>query len=132
MTAIHGKNAQIYLQGSGDEAVPVSELNDYSIDADFDLAETSELGDEWKTNVRGMFSWAGSINGNFDTASKTLWEAFISGSPRKFYLYPDRSVMASYYSSTCWVKLSTAIGGGTGDKAKSAISLQGEAALATT
>jgi hypothetical protein len=131
MTAIHGKNAIIYLAPGTGVAVPLSEQNTYSIEADFDLAETTELGDGFKTFVKGEKSWKGKIDGNFDTASITLWSAFLSETVSNFYLYPDRSVAGSYYYGTVWVKPSTIIGGGTGDKSKGSVELTGDGVLST-
>ena len=130
MANIHGKNAVIYLgDGASGEAIEISEQNSYSIEHDFDLADTSELGDTWKTNVKGLMSFAGSFEGNFNTASNQLWSAATGASASKFYIYPDRSSATRYYYGTAWVKLGSILNGGTGDKAKSSVALTGEGAL---
>ena len=130
MANVHGKNAIIYLgDGASGEAIEISEQNSYSIEHDFDLADTSELGDTWKTNVKGLMSFSGSIEGNFNTASNQLWSAATGSSASKFYLYPNRSNTTQYYYGTAWIKLGTVVAGGTTDKIKSSISLTGEGAL---
>ena len=128
-TPIHGKNAVIYL-GTGGAASEVSEVNDYSLETDFDDDDTTELGNTWKTFVRGTNGWTGAINGNFDTASKQLWDASNATSPVNFYLYPDRAASTRYYYGTCWVRLGTAISGGVAAKAKTAVALKGDGELA--
>lgn len=106
MATLHGKNSIVYLQGSGADAVEISEATDFNIDADFDTDEDSALGDTWKTSVKGMSSWGGTLNGNYDTASTVAWDAFVATTARKIYLYPDRSSATQYYYGTCWPKLS--------------------------
>lgn len=129
MTAIHGKDALIYLSPGTGAAIAISEQNAYSIDSDFDLSDSSELGDTWKTNVKGLLGWSAKISGNFDTASSTLWSAHTASTVSNFYIYPQRSVLTQYYYGTAWVKLDNILSGGTTDKAKGAFSLTGEGAL---
>ena len=130
MANIHGKDAVVYLgDGASGNAIEISEQNTYSIEHDFDLATTTELGDSWDTAVKGVMKWSGSVEGNFNTTSSQLWSAATGSSTSKFYIYPTRSVTTRYYYGTCWVKLGTILGGGTTDKAKSSISLIGDGAL---
>jgi hypothetical protein len=129
MANIHGKDAVIYLAPGSGAAIEVSEQNTYSIEMDFDLADTTELGDSWTTAVKGLMKWSGKIDGNFNTGSNTLWLAAVASVPCAFYLYPQRSVAANYYYGTAWVKLGTVVGGGTTDKAKSSVALIGDGTL---
>ena len=130
MANIHGKNAIVYLgDGAGGAAISISEQNTYSIESDFELAETSELGDTWKSNVKGLMSWTASMEGNFNTASNQLFTAATGAQTANFYLYPDVASTSRYYYGTCWVKLGTVIAGGTGDKASAAVELIGDGAL---
>lgn len=130
MANVHGKNAIIYLgDGAGGAAAEISEQNTYSIEHDFDLSDTSELGDTWKTAVKGLMGWTGKVDGNFNTTSNTLFSAATGAQVCNFYLYPNRSSMTQYYYGTAWVKLGTILAGGTTDKIKSSISLTGDGAL---
>jgi hypothetical protein len=130
MANIHGKDAIIYLgDGASGEAIAISEQNTYSIEHDFDLADTTELGDSWSSAVKGIMKWTGRVDGNFATDSNQLWSAATGASASKFYLYPTRSSATRYYYGTVWVKLGTVVAGGTTDKAKSSISLIGEGTL---
>jgi hypothetical protein len=130
MTAIHGKNAAVYLSPGTGAAVPVSEQQSYSIEGDFDTADTTELGDVWGGAVKGVHKWSGKLDGNFNTAGVTLWSAFLSDLPNNFYLYPERSNTSRYYYGTCWVKLDTVLAGGVTDKSKTTVSLTGDGTLA--
>lgn len=125
-TPIHGKEATIYLQGSGTEAILVSEQSEFSIEFDYDTSETTALGDSWREYMRGVMSWSGSFSGNFDVADTVLWNAAMANSVRKFYLYPDRATATRYYYGTCWVKLGTIIGGSVNDKAKTSVNITGD------
>lgn len=129
MSNIHGKDAVIYLSPGTGAAVNVSEQNSYSIEVDFDLSDVSKLTDTWASNVKGLLKWTAKIDGNFDPSSNTLWNASIAATVSNFYLYPRSSVMTNYYYGTCWVKLGTAIAGGTTDKAKTSVNLIGQSTL---
>lgn len=129
MANIHGKNAVIYLAPGTGAAVEVSEQNSYSIEMDFDLAETTELGDLWGTAVKGIMKWSGQLDGNFNTASNGLWSAATSTTVSNFYIYPDRANTTQYYYGTCWVKLGTILSGGVTDKAKASVKLVGDGTL---
>lgn len=129
MATIHGKDALIYLQGSGNEAVVLVEQADYSIDMDFDTDDTTELGGTWGEAVKGILKWSGSLSGNFDPASRLLWDASLASTARKFYLYPLRTSLTQYYYGTTWVKLGNIIAGGVGSKSKSSSSLIGDGPL---
>jgi hypothetical protein len=129
MTAIHGKNAIIYLSPGSGAAVPISEQQQYSIEANFETVSTAELGDVWDGAVKGLHKWTGTLQGNFDTASNNLWNAMLSSTPNNFYLYPDRSAPTRYYYGTAWITLDTVIAGGVTDKANSSVQLVGDGTL---
>lgn len=130
MSAIHGSGAVMYLSPGTGAAIPVSEQTDYSIELDADIQDTTALGTNWGSGVRGQNKWSGSASGNFDTASTTLWSAGTSTAAQRIYLYPDRTVAASYYYGMCYVKLGTAIAGGVSAKATSGITFTGNGELA--
>lgn len=106
MSTIHGKNAVVYLQGSGANAVPIVEAADWSIDLDYATDEDNAFGDTWVTHVKGLNNFRGSIAGNFDTTQTVIFDSLTQATPRAMYLYPDRSVTARYYYGTVWPKLS--------------------------
>lgn len=109
MATIHTKNAIVYLQGSAAEAVSLTESADVTIDIDYDTEADTAFGDTWETKLKGINRWSGTINGNFDTAQATLFDAIGQSSARKLYVYPDRSSSASYYYGTIWPRLSSSM-----------------------
>ena len=127
MATIHGKNAHVYLQGSGSDAVPIVEAGEFSLDIDFGLEMDAAFGDTWETNVKGLLKYTGAINGNFDTAQTTLFDALTATSARKMYVYPDRASTGRYYYGTVWPKLSTTVPMGL---AKFAVAVTGDGQLA--
>ena len=129
MANIHGKDALVYISDGTNQAEAVSEQNSYSIESDFETADTTELGDSWKTAVKGLGSWSARVEGNFDTGNKLLWTAHVGTALSKFYLYPERGTLTRYYYGTCWVKLGTVIGGGVTAKSTTSVQLVGDGTL---
>jgi hypothetical protein len=117
MATIHGKNAVVYLQGSGSDAIVLTEANEWQISIDSNTVEDNAFGDSWVTMLKGLLKASGSINGNYDTAQSgnSLWEAVVASTARKLYLYPDRATVTNYYYGTVYPKLSATmpIGKGT-------------------
>lgn len=107
MAAIHGKNAILYLQGSGAAAVPLVQAGDWQLNIDFDLPTDTAFGNLYETYLQGLLKGSGSIGGNMDTTQTTLFDAITAGAPVKFYIYPQSSVAANYYYGNMWPKLST-------------------------
>lgn len=130
MAAIHGAGAVVYLSPGTGEAVQVAEQVDYSIELDADIQDTTALGSAWGSAVKGTNKWTGSLSGNFDTGSKTLWSAGTSTASQKFYLYPVAATTTLYYYGMVFVKLGKAIAGGVTAKATSGCSLVGAGQLA--
>lgn len=105
MATLHGRNAVVYLQGSGSDAIVLTEAAEWHISLDSELADDGAFGDTWLTQVKGRMSWNGSLNGNLDTAQSLVFDAATASSSRKIYLYPDRSSTGRYYYGTCYPKL---------------------------
>lgn len=102
MSRLHGRNAILYLQGSGNEAEVFSNASSYQIDVDFDTVDVSQLGDDWAKTIRGQAKWSGSFEGAYETGSRLAWDAMMANTERKFYLYPNKAAMTQYYYGTCW------------------------------
>jgi hypothetical protein len=129
MAAIHGAGAIIYLSPGTGVAVPVAEQTDYSIELDADIQDTTSLGSSWGSGVRGQNKWTGTLSGNFDTTSDTLWRAGTSETPQRLYVYPQRTVPGSYYYGLCYVKLDNALSGSVSSKATAGVSFTGNGEL---
>jgi hypothetical protein len=104
VSRLHGRNALLYVQGSGTEAQPLSNAANYGIDIDFDTVDVSQLGDDWAQSVRGQGKFSGTFDGPFDTAITLPWDmmAVSPNSAKKFYLYPDKTSLGGYYYGTAW------------------------------
>jgi len=57
-----GKNAVVYLQGSGSDAVVLTEAAEWHLSLDFELADDGAFGDTWLTQLKGRMRWSGSLN----------------------------------------------------------------------
>lgn len=105
MATLHGRNAVVYLQGSGAQAEVLSEAAEWHITLDFELGDDGAFGDTWVTQLKGRMRWTGSLSGNLDTAQALMFDAATATSSRKIYVYPDRSDTTKYYYGTCFPKL---------------------------
>jgi hypothetical protein len=106
MATLFGRNAILYVQGSGSAAELVSEATEFHISIDFESGDDGAFGDSWVTQLKGRMKWSGSLNGNLDTGVNLLFDAATATASRKIYLYPDRANMAAYYYGTAFPKLS--------------------------
>lgn len=131
MTAIHGKSAVVYLgSATGQAAVSLGEQIDWSIDFTMALVDKTALGATWKSFVKGLQEWTGSLSGNFDIASTALFAASTDTGVENFYLYPQ-GTSTTYYYGTCWVQLGKIAEGGVAKKASNSVKLTGDGALST-
>ncbi len=128
MATLHTKNAIVYLQGTGAEAITLTEAGDVTIDIDYDTEPDTAFGDTWETRLQGIKRWSGTIAGNFDTAQADLFDA-VSGATaaRKMYVYPDRATSSNYYYGSVWPRLSATLPFGV---AKFSATFEGDGELA--
>ena len=106
MATIHGRGGMLYMQGSGAAALKLGEARSWSLKIDRDFSEDNALGDTWKTQLLGLMSWSGAVEGNFDAAEASPFDAVMATSVRKIYLYPDSTAPTRYYYGSVWPKLS--------------------------
>lgn len=128
MTTLHGKNAVVYLQGSGSVAEVITEAAEWQLSIDVETADDGAFGDTWVSMQKGRMSFSGSIAANFDTAANVLFDAVTATSSRKLYLYADRSSTSNYYYGTVFPKLSATVA--LGGVAKATVSFDGDGQLA--
>lgn len=129
MAYLHGKNAIVYLQCAGAEAEPIAQIEDYSIDNQFQLEGSAVLGDAATSNVRGMETFKGTLSGNYDDAQSILWASHKASTHRKMYLYADRNAPLKYYYGFVWVLLPTVLAGGIAKKATTVVGVTGDSVL---
>lgn len=123
MATVHGKNARVYLQGSGANAVQISEANEWTFDFGADFSIDNAFGDTWESNLKGLNKFSATVAGNFDTAQSTMFDAINSTTAVNMYLYPDAATPLRYYYAQVWPTMSgTMPGSGT---AKFALQLKG-------
>lgn len=129
MTAIHGKSAVVYLgSATGQAAVSLGEQIDYSIDFTMALVDKTSLGATWKSFVKGLQEWTGTLSGNFDIVNNALFAASTDTGVENFYLYPQ-GTSGTYYYGTCWVQLGKILEGGVAKKSSNTVKLTGDGAL---
>lgn len=111
MATIMGRNAVVYLQGSGSEGIVLTEAAEWSLDVDRDREPDPAFGDVWETQLGGLLRFSGAIAGNYDNAQSgnSVWESCVASSSRKMYLYPDRATLTNYYYGNVWPTLGIAI-----------------------
>jgi len=130
MAVMHGKNASVKLNTH-----TVAYMTDWTITASLDVADSSALGDDWRTGVAGLASWNGTMNGHFDltdTEQAAIHDALVTSSPTgivstaRFYVNDT-----NYYSGTIII---TGVNpsAGIGDLVKLSITFQGSGALSYT
>lgn len=130
MAYLHGKNAIVYLQCANAEAEPIAQIEEYSIDNQFQIDPAAVLGDAATSGVRGMETFKGTLSGNYDDAQSILWASHKASTHRKMYLYADRNAPLKYYYGFVWVLLPTVIAGGITKKISTVIGITGDSVLA--
>jgi len=129
MAAIHGKAAVVYLgSATGQAAVSLGEQVDWSIDFNMALVDTTKLTANWKTFVKGLQEWTGTLSGNFDTANTALFASSTDTGTERLYLYPQ-GTSGTYYYGTCWVQLGKIAEGGVAKKVANTVKLTGDGVL---
>lgn len=99
---IHGKNAYVYVQGSGAQAQQLVNASDYAVDVAYTSVDVSQLGDDWVQTLRGQGKWSGTLSGPVDTSNTIMWDASTAATVRSFYLYPDKGNISVYYYGSAW------------------------------
>ena len=99
MARIHGRRGLLYIGLASQAAVPspVPFLGKWTITFNTDDVDVTAFGDVNKVYVSGLPDVGGTYDGFYDTATAQLYTAASDGLDRKFYLYPDSSVPASYF-----------------------------------
>jgi hypothetical protein len=96
---IAGRNSLVYA-GSG----ILSNSADWTIDTTAASMDVSQLGDDWVQTLRGQRSGSGTITGPVDTSSTSPWDLANANadSSGPIFIYPQKTVMGSYYYMNAW------------------------------
>lgn len=129
MASLHGKDAVLYLGAAGAAPINIGEQVEWSLDFDMATVDVTPLNSSWKTFVKGLMGYSGTVGGNFDTVSTQLWLAATSAVAEKFYLYPTVASPLRYYYGTAWIQLTKIAAGSTTSKISNGIKLTGTGAL---
>jgi hypothetical protein len=88
--ASHGKNGVLMVSTTAAGPVTaVALITEWSIDRTSDKVETTALGDNNKTYVKGLDDVKGTFSGQWDSTDDTLFEAAESPNGVLIELYPD-------------------------------------------
>ena len=97
---ISGRKGRIYVDvssaGTG-AAVPIANLNSFSLNRSTDKIETTSFGDSSKTYVVGLVDAQGDFSGFWDTAGDQYKISAAIDGGRKFYLYPTTDTATQYW-----------------------------------
>lgn len=82
----------------------VSNLNSWTLDANFEMLDTTSFGEAWNTNTPGVGAWTGSATGLYnddDTNGQAALEtAFLAKTAITLKLYVDST---NYYTGSAWI-----------------------------
>ena len=107
----------------------VAELDQWSLDVDVKMLETTRFGDTWESKVPGLKSWSGKASGRWDMSDvagqKALQDALIGGNNVVLKLYVNPT---NYYEGTAFIK-AISIKASAGDLVEVEFSFEGTGAL---
>lgn len=108
---ITGRNGRIYVDissGANGAAVPIANLNSFSVNETSDRTEVTAFGDQTKTYIQGLKDAQGDLSGFWD-ADGTLTRYVADGNARKFYIYPQAGAahVGTYWFGTGVFDLTT-------------------------
>lgn len=84
MTTHTGKNGLVKIGSNA-----VAEVKSFTVEETGDTAETTAMGDEWRSYKPTLKSWSGSVEAQWDDADTTGQGALSVGAEVALKLYPD-------------------------------------------
>lgn len=101
MARIAGRNARVYLAlASGGTAEPLAFQAEWEVNFSSPKIDVTVFGDTNKVTVAGLPQADGSFRGFYDDATAQTYTAAVDGVARKFYLYPNLSLLTQYFFGT--------------------------------
>jgi hypothetical protein len=107
-TPISGRKGRLYADnssGATGAAVPIANLNSWSISQATDRTEVTAFGDSTKTYIAGLRDASGDFGGYHDTDG--LLYNMTDGIARKFYLYETTDSVVKYWYGTATFDITT-------------------------
>lgn len=84
MTTHTGKNGLVKIGSNA-----VAEVKSFTVEETGDTAETTAMGDEWRSYKPTLKSWSGSLEAQWDDTDTTGQGALSIGAEVALKLYPD-------------------------------------------
>lgn len=104
--AIHGKGGVLYVSETrGGATKAVCLITEYTLDRTSDKVETTALGDNNKTYVKGLDDVKGTFSGQFDSTDDTLFTAAESPDGVQIEIYPSITSPACF-KGPAWLDVS--------------------------
>lgn len=111
MARYHGRKGVVYMSTTGTgNAANVISLSSWELNMATDVVETTAFGDANKTYVQGLKDLSGTIQGFWDSADDTVFDAADSADGVKMYLYPSSDAATIYFYGPAWVDASISTG----------------------
>jgi len=95
ITAKHGKNSLVYINGS-----QLTGANSWSLEIQHEFAEYAGFGDTWKSILSGLQSWSGGFEAYSDHDAQILQTAVLYDGTLPILIYDDQSDGSTYYSGS--------------------------------
>jgi hypothetical protein len=111
MARYHGRHGVVYMSATGSgTAINVISLSSWELNMATDVVEVTAFGDANKVYVQGLKDLTGTINGFWDSADDTMFDAADSADGVKLYLYPSSDAPTVYFYGPAWVDASITTG----------------------
>ena len=134
MSALVGIDARIDISAdgvSGWTAIP--ERNNFSISINVDTAEhkifVATLADAWIEKARTWMAWSGSLDGYYDDADDSIFDAVVAGVVIYLRFYDSVDALTKYWQGAA-IMTSVEHATGTDDYATLSVDFEGHGALA--
>src|SRR5690349_11970232 len=104
MALYAGRKGAIYMSTSGAGAASlVPGQSAFSLNMATDKIEVTSFGDSNKVYVQGLPDVQISFSGHWDDTSDAIYDASVSTTAVKMYLYPSTDAPSKYWYGTAWV-----------------------------
>ena len=129
-TFFHGKDAEVYINDSGDtERNLTSYATSVGIPAEVETAEVSTLGDDDKVYVTGLRDRTISIEGKWDGTVDGYLSGLLGGTPRVWKVFPAGSAAGRPYYSGSAILTSYEVSADVGDAVSFSAEIQNSGAV---